>query len=159
MKRRFILLAFFTLFFFAKNAFAQNGFNPVKWETSFKETGDSTGELVLKASIEPNWHTYSQVRQGNDGPLPTVFSFVKTVDFDLVKNVVEPDPIRLHSDIFDADVAMFNVEAIFTQTIKRNTKKAFEIMGQVEFMCCNDIQCLPPRVIKFTIKVPQSELK
>lgn len=131
---------------------------PVKWETSYKETSDSTGELILKASIEPNWHTYSQTQRG-DGPLPTVFNFVKTVDYDLINSVAEPDPIRVHSDIFDADVAMFSIEATFTQKIKRNTKKAFDIRGEVEFMCCNDIQCLPPKTIKFTIKVPQNELK
>ena len=132
---------------------------PVKWETSFKETNDSIGEIILKANIEPNWHTYSQIKQGNDGPLPTVFKFVKTIDYDLIDNVVEPDPIRVHSDVFDADVAMFSIQAIFTQKIKRSTKKAFDVMGEVEFMSCNDSQCLPPRTVKFTVKIPQNELK
>ncbi len=130
----------------------------VKWEFSYKEIDDSNGELILKANIEPNWHTYSQTQKG-DGPLPTVFKFVKTVDYDLNNAVTEPDPIRIHSDIFDADVAMFSVEAVFTQKIKRNTKKAFVVMGEVEFMSCNDIQCLPPKTVKFTVKIPQNELK
>ena len=132
---------------------------PVKWECTYKEIDEVNGELVLTAKIEPNWHTYSQVKQGNDGPLPTVFKFVKTPDYDLNKEVVEPDPIRLHSDVFDADVAMFSIEAVFIQKIKRNTKDAFDVMGEVEFMCCNDIQCLPPRTVKFTVKIPQNKLK
>jgi hypothetical protein len=156
---RFILLFSFLLFFsVSKKIEAQNTMQPVKWETSYKETNDSIGELILKANIEPNWHTYSQTQRG-DGPLPTVFKFVKTIDYDLQNYVTEPDPIRVHSDIFDADVAMFSIEAIFTQKIKRTTRTAFVIMGEVEFMCCNDAQCLPPRTVKFTIKVPQNELK
>ena len=159
MFRGFLILAFVFSFLDVQKIRAQNNMQPVKWGTSFKETNDSIGELILKASIEPNWHTYSQVKQGNDGPLPTVFTFVKTVDYDLINSVVEPDPIRIHSDVFDADVAMFSIEAVFTQKIKRNTSKSFIVMGEVEFMSCNDIQCLPPKTVKFTIKVPASELK
>ena len=136
----------------------KNTMEPIKWEFSYKEIDDVNGELVLKAKIEPNWHTYSQTQNG-DGPLPTVFKFVKTVDYDLSGTVAEPDPIREHSVVFDADVAMFSVEAIFIQKIKRNTKKDFVVMGEVEFMSCNDSQCLPPKTVKFTVKVPQNELK
>ncbi len=131
---------------------------PIKWVFSYNEITDTTGEVILKAKIEPNWHTYSQTQSG-DGPLPTIFKFVKTVDYDLNKEVTEPDPIREHSAIFDADVAMFSIEAIFTQKITRNTKKEFVVMGEVEFMSCNDIQCLPPKTVKFIVKIPQNELK
>ena len=159
MKLRFLFLVVFSIFLYRGDLSAQNNMQPVKWECTYKEIDEANGEIVLTAKIEPNWHTYSQVKPGNDGPLPTVFKFVKTVDYDLVKEVVEPDPIRLHSDIFDADVAMFSIEAVFVQKIKRNTKDAFDLMGEVEFMCCNDIQCLPPRTVKFTVKIPQNKLK
>lgn len=155
---RLFLIGFFLfagMFVFAQQ---RGNMEPVKWEFSYKEIDEVNGELILKAKLEPNWHTYSQTQTG-DGPLPTVFKFIKTVDYDLTKNVAEPDPIREHSTVFDADVAMFNIEAIFVQKIKRNTKKAFVVMGEVEFMCCNDVQCLPPKTVKFTINIPQNELK
>ena len=132
--------------------------NPVKWEFSYKETDDKNGEVILKAKLDPDWHFYSQLQSG-DGPLPTVFKFVKTPDYDLNGTVAEPDPERVHDVTFDADVAMFIREATFTQKVKRNTKKDFVIMGEVEIMLCNNVMCLPPKTYKFTLKIPQNELK
>lgn len=150
----FILLLFSGI----QHAFPQAALTPVKWEFSYRETDELNGELIVKAKLEPNWHIYSQTQSG-DGPLPTVFKFVKTPEYDLKDNVSEPDPDRKHSDVFDADVAMFSNEVVFSQKIKRNTKKAFEVLGEVECMSCNEVMCLPPKTEKFAIKVPQSELR
>ena len=159
MKRNCFFYFFLLLFFLgSEKIYSQKKLESVKWEFSYNEIDDTTGELILKAKLDPNWHTYSQTQKG-DGPLPTVFKFVKTVDYDLIGSVVEPDPIRRKSDISDADVAMFSIEAIFVQKVNRNTKKEFLVMGEVEFMACNDIMCLPPKTIKFSINIPQSELK
>ena len=155
-RRLFIFCA--AAFLFAPVKFYTQTLNPVKWEFSYKETDDKNGELILKAKLDPDWHFYSQLQTG-DGPLPTVFKFVKTPDYDLIGNVLEPDPERKRDAAFDVDVAMFSLEATFTQKIKRNTKKDFVIMGEVECMLCNNIMCLPPRTFKFTVKIPQNELK
>jgi len=132
--------------------------NPVKWEFSYKEIDNKTGELVLKAILDPDWHIYSQLQSG-DGPLPTVFTLVKTPEYDLNGTVTEPDPERKRDINFDVDVAQFEKEAVFIQKVKRNTQKDFVIMGEVECMSCNNVMCLPPRIYKFAVKIPQNELK
>ena len=148
------------VFIFLATAFAGTAqtLNPVKWEFSYKETDDKNGEIILKATLDPEWHMYSQTQTG-DGPLPTVFKFVKTPDYDLNGTVIEPDPERKHDIAFDTDVAQFILEAVFVQKIKRNTKKDLIVMGEVECMLCNNTMCLPPRTYKFAIKIPQNELK
>lgn len=148
----FLALLIAPLHFFAQTL------NPVKWQFSYQETDEKNGKLVLKAKMDPDWHIYSQTQTG-EGPLPTVFKFVRTPDFDLDGTTIEPDPDRLHDVTFDVDVAQFIMEATFTQKIKRNNRKDFVIMGEVEFMACNNSMCLPPRTIKFSIKVPQNVLK
>src|SRR5438128_1720620 len=90
-------------------------------------TADLQRQLTLEAKNVPNWDLYHE-KKNKHGPLPTLFKFVKTIEYELIGNVVEPDPIRIHSDICDADVSMFNVEAIFTQKINRNTKKEIVVM-------------------------------
>ncbi len=132
--------------------------NPVKWEFSYNDIDEKTGEIILKAKMDPDWHIYSQLQTG-DGPLPTVFTFVKTPDYDLDGTVVEPDPERRHDLTFDVDVAMFEIEAVFVQKVKRSNRKDFIIMGEVECMSCNNSMCLPPKTFKFTLKIPQNELK
>lgn len=155
--RYFAALSFVALLLGPLHFFGQV-LNPVKWDFSYQETDDKNGKLVLKAKMDPDWHIYSQTQSG-EGPLPTVFKFVRTPDYDIDGATIEPDPDRQHDVTFDVDVAQFILEATFTQKIKRNNRKDFVIMGEVEFMACNNAMCLPPRTIKFSIKVPQNELK
>lgn len=142
-----VLLLFFSLNFFAQK------FTPAKWTFTYKEINDTLGRLEIKAALEPDWHIYSQAQSGN-GPLPTVFRFTTTPEFNLKGDMQEPDPYRIHDDFFDADVAMFSIEVVFTQKVIKNTNVAFTIYGEVEYMACNDQECLPPIVTKFSVKVP-----
>ncbi len=152
MFRRFVFLAALVLFLMPLKFFAQT-LNPIKWEFSYKEIDEKNGEITLKVKLDPDWHIYSQLQSG-DGPLPTVFKFVKTPEYDLIGKVVEPDPERKHDVTFDADVAMFTLEAVFVQKVKRNTLENFTIIGEVECMSCNNSMCLPPRTYKFKLKIP-----
>lgn len=157
MRFRFLLVPFLAMLLLPCLSFAQQ-LNPIKWEFSYREIDDKNGELVFKCTMDPDWHIYSQTQTG-DGPLPTVFSFVKTPEYDLSGSVVEPDPERKHDVTFDVDVAMFEREAVFVQKVKRNSKKEIIVHGEVECMACNNSMCLPPRTYKFSIKLPQNELK
>ena len=157
MKPRFLLAFLAAVLLLPRISFAQT-LNPIKWEFSYREIDDKNGELVMKCVMDPDWHIYSQTQTG-DGPLPTVFSFVKTPEYDLNGGVIEPDPDRKHDVTFDVDVAMFEREAVFILKIKRNIRKDFVIYGEVECMACNNSMCLPPRTYKFSVKVPQNELK
>ncbi len=157
MLRRIVGIVSFACLLAPALAFSQ-ALNPIKWEFSYNEIDDKNGEILLKAKMDPDWHIYSQLQTG-DGPLPTVFTFVKTPDYDLNGSVVEPDPERKHDPTFDVDVAQFEKEAVFVQKVKRSNRKDFVIMGEVECMSCNNMMCLPPRTYKFTLKVPQNELK
>jgi len=155
--KRFLFLSVLAILMVPAELCAQ-ALNPVKWEFSYKDIDEKNGEITLKAILDPDWHIYSQLQSG-DGPLPTVFTFVKTPDYDLNGGVIEPDPERKHDVTFDVDVAMFEREAVFVQKIKRSNRKDFVIMGEVECMSCNNSMCLPPRAFKFALKVPQNELK
>ena len=148
-------IRYFVLFIsclFSGNIFSQIQ-SPVKWECSYNPLDSIHGELILKASLAIEWHIYSQLQSG-DGPLPTIFSFERTPDFDLVNTVIEPTPESAYSDVFTTDVSMFSNEVVFKQKIKRSNKNAFILMAQVECMACNNTQCLPPKKYTLTIKVP-----
>src|SRR5690606_41209945 len=46
----------------------------VRWSTSVEKMSDTEYELVMRASIIPNWHLYTtQIPDG--GPIPTSFTF------------------------------------------------------------------------------------
>ena len=116
---------------------------PVKWEFSYNPIDETKGEIILKANINMDWHIYSQLQSG-DGPLPTIFRFEPTPDYDLSDKVIEPTPVIEYSTIFSVDVISFSNEVVFKQKIKRTNKGAFTVMGYVECMACNNTSCLPP---------------
>ena len=152
MQKHFARIALVICFLLVEKTYAQIQ-SPVKWQFSYNPVDDTSGELILKAGIGVDWHIYSQLQSG-DGPLPTIFSFERTPDFDLVNTVIEPTPESAYSDVFTTDVSMFSNEVVFKQKIKRSNKNAFILMAQVECMACNNTQCLPPKKYTLTIKVP-----
>jgi thiol:disulfide interchange protein DsbD len=101
--------------------------------------------------VNSPWHTYSQFTP-DGGPVPTSFNFSKNPLFKLDGKVKENgNLIKKHEDVFGVDVKYFNGKVDFVQrvTVKGNART--NVTGSVEFMVCNDHQCLPPATEKFSI--------
>ncbi len=127
--------------------------NPVKWTYSVENNGKEEATLVIKASIDKGWHLYSQFI-GEGGPVPTNFRFDKNSNYSLVGKVNEiPKAKPFFDDIFGMQVAWFEGSATFKQKIKVSSNKDFKINGALEFMVCDDKQCLPPEEVEFSFDI------
>jgi thiol:disulfide interchange protein DsbD len=149
MNRIFLIL--FSLISIA--GFSQNILNPVKWDITYVEKSATDGEIVFTAIIEKKWHIYSQ-RPTEAGPIPTSFIITPNANFELVGKVVETDAHEEFVPAFDAKVFVFAEKAEFKQKVKRKTKNSFEINTSLEYMTCNDAQCLPPKTINLKVSLP-----
>lgn len=118
-------------------------YNPIKWKTSVEKISDTEYELQAKASLEAGWHLYSQ-EVSDGGPIPTHFTFTKTPDFLLVGNVKEEKGKTINDPVFKMSIKFFEKETTFRQRIKNIGNKPFKIKAEVEYMVCNDENCLPP---------------
>ena len=125
--------------------------NPVKWTFSSKKINPSTYEVHLTAKIDGGWHLYSQATP-DGGPLPTVISFTKnplltmqgfTRELGKVEQKMEP--------LFNVQVIQYSNNVDFVQFVKLKKAVKTTISGTVEFMTCDDHQCLPPAKQKFSI--------
>lgn len=124
---------------------------PVTWSYAYKKTSPTEATVYIKATIDDNWHLYSQtIKEG--GPVKTTFTFPKSPAYTLVGKTIEPKPISKYEQTFSMDVAFFEKTALFSQKIKLKGKSAM-VKGTVEFMTCDDKQCLPPEEIAFSIAV------
>ena len=124
---------------------------PVTWSYVAKKVSKTEAVLYLKASIDDKWHIYSQnVKDG--GPVKTTFAFSPSKDFSLVGKTIEPKAIVKYEDTFKMNVSYFENQVVFQQKIKLN-KSTTVVKGKVEFMTCNDKQCLPPEEIEFSVPV------
>ncbi|WP_423147617.1 cytochrome c biogenesis protein CcdA [Rubrolithibacter danxiaensis] len=148
------LILIFNLLFWSAFANAQIE-DPVKWAFSSEKINDKEVYLVLKATIEPGWHVYSQfIEEG--GPIPTSFKFTPSADYSLLGRVAEsPKAISAFDKNFDMQISWHEKQVIFKQKIKLNTAKT-SVKGVLEYMVCNDKQCLPPTEVEFTIPVAVS---
>ncbi len=154
MKHLFLILLSLISFV----GFSQTPLKPVTWNAVYVPKNATEGEIVFTATIEKKWHIYSQ-RPTDVGPIPTSFTVVPSADFELIGKVEEEDAHEEYVAAFDAKVFVFSEKAVFKQKIKLKNQKSFTIKSSLEFMTCNDIQCLPPAILDFLIFVPETSSK
>ena len=147
MKKIFIL--FFTLLSVITSA---QIFTPVSWDFSQKQVSDNEIELQFKATIDDGWYLYSQFI-GDDGPVPTEFTFTTEGGYSLVGTPKEGEPIEEFDPNFDMILKYFKNEAIFTQIVQVSSSEDFNLEGNVYFMVCDESQCLPPEEVEFSFEI------
>jgi thiol:disulfide interchange protein DsbD len=130
-------------------SFAQT--SPVKWTfTAKKKTGD-VFEVHLTANVPAPWHIYSQKTPAG-GPLPTKILFNSNPLVTVTGGAGEDGKAAtIHDRNFGVDVIYFQNSVSFVQTIKLKAAVRTSLHGTVEYMACNDKECLPPVTIPFDI--------
>ena len=124
---------------------------PVKWSYAAKKINKTEAVLLIKATIDNGWHIYS-TQQKEGGPVKTTIDFTPSKDYALNGALAEPKPVTKMEQVFKMNVLYFEKSVIFQQKIKLK-KDQTNIKGKVEYMVCNDKQCLPPEDIDFSIPV------
>ncbi len=149
-----ILIALWLLL--SGSMFAQM-YNPVKWSTSVEKISDKEYILKAEAIIQSGWHLYGQyIEEG--GPSPTAFTFKSTAkEFELVGKTTEDKGHETVDKIFDMKIKYFEDKAIFTQKIKFTSDEIVNIAAEVDFMVCDDSNCLPPSSEELSFKIPNSK--
>jgi len=131
--------------------------DPVSWtfEAERIEPGNRV-QVRLIAQVDKGWHLYSQnIPEG--GPIPTAFSFKPSNRFELKGGVKEPKPIVEYDPNFEMELKYFGGRVVFVQEIEAKTAEAFEVEGELEFMVCDETQCLPPKYVEFKVRLPAAK--
>ncbi|MDR1983646.1 MAG: thioredoxin family protein [Prevotellaceae bacterium] len=121
--------------------FAQQ--NPVTWKTSVIQTEDAVYQITFEANIENRWHLYD-IGPYENGPNATTFTFDLPENATLIGNIEMIDrPVKKFDEMFGMEIGYFEKKAKFSQKIKLSDNGA-TIKANVEWMVCDDRQCLPP---------------
>jgi len=126
---------------------------PVSWKTSVQRAEDGSVQLIADASIEGNWHMYSR-SSGEDGPIPTTFTFTENPRLTLKGEWSEPKAHKEFSKQFNMELAYFEQKARFIQKATVMGPGALTVEAEVSFQVCNDEMCLFPEYIPLTFKIP-----
>lgn len=127
--------------------------NPVHWSFSSKKISDCEYDLIFKAKIDEPWHLYSLNKAGDEGPNPTVFTFKKNSDYELVGKVKQGKPLKEFDKVFEMNVEYFKHEASFTQRIKLLSDKKIKISGKYEYQSCTEEKCIFPPADNFEFEL------
>ncbi|MBW0178663.1 protein-disulfide reductase DsbD domain-containing protein [Sediminibacterium sp.] len=148
--KKFIYTVLFTILAGAVTAQIKD---PVSWTFEAKKKTADTYEVVLSANIQGKWHIYSQ-KTGKGGPIPTKVSFKANPLLNITGAVKEVGKVeKIYDEIFQTDVLYLSNKVQYVQTVKLKGKAKTNITGTIEYMVCDDTQCLPPAKKSFDIKL------
>ena len=128
---------------------------PVQWNYSAKKLNETNYEVRLTAIVEDGWHIYSQFTP-DGGPVPTAVSFVKNPLLTMQGRVREVGKMEDHFEpLFGVQVKQFSDKVDFVQVVNIKPGIKTALKGSVEFMVCNDHECMPPKKQSFSINLPK----
>ena len=147
-----ILLLF--LFLGGKSAWA----GPVEWNVSTEAGDDGTIRLLFTARIDTPWHIYDVGPYDDMGPNATTVVFEPNESVTLVGGIEQlSKPVRFYDSLFMMEIGYFEQTARLAQTIRVPAGVKTELKARVEWMACNDENCLPPDEQDFTIPLQGPE--
>lgn len=160
MRKKFltVFLLATVLTVFNGTSFAQI-FEGAKWTFRVEQTDSCEAVLIFKATTLDKFHIYSQQDNGNDGPIPTSFTFKKSADYQLIGKVQESHAEEVFDQQFQMKVKFFHGETEFKQKIKITSRKKFNVEGYLTYMACDDEKCLPPTDVDFSFAVNATKMK
>lgn len=137
------VLSFMLLLMIAWAAEAQI-LTPVKWEIKLEDSDSSVKTLLFSAKLDNGWHLYD-MNLPEGGPISTSFNYETLKG---AKTIGSPIPSKkattVYDEQFEMNLSWYAHEVSFTQKLEITNPKAFKVEGYVEFMACNDENCLPP---------------
>lgn len=123
--------------------------NPVTFNYSVVKKGADLYEVHVKAMLEPKWHIYS-VNNPDGGALATE---IKINEGKTVGAIKEKGKMKTAFEKeFGVNQKYFESTVDFVQMVKLKPGNK-KISGTVNYMVCNDRQCLPPKEVEFKIKM------
>ena len=140
------------VFFSAWSSHAQ--LNPVTWSFSANKTGDKTYEIHMKATIQSNWHLYSQKQPDDAIAIPTAFTISPNPVYKPDGKIKEVGAMEVMKDVkLGISANQYSNTVDFVQKIKLKAIVKTSFSGSVEYQTCDDKKCLPPKTVNFSVVI------
>lgn len=124
---------------------------PVKWDITKEKISDNLYDLVFTANIDKGWTVYS-VYTADDGPVPTSINFEQQDGIRLVDKAVESGTRKQGPDPLFDNVVVIKFYPDQPYVIRQRieiTDDGKPVTGYLNYMTCDDKQCLPPTDVEF----------
>ena len=145
-----LLMPFFLLLALNSDLHAQDK-HPVQWSFELNKIEAGLLDVVFTANIASPWYLYD-INLPEGGPVSTAVHYDKLEGCSLegaLRNISKPKPY--YEAVFEMNLRKHEETAVFAQRIRISNPDAFLIEGYVEFMACNNENCLPPEQVEFKL--------
>lgn len=143
------LLFFLLLSFIAGKA---QIIEPVKWTSKIEKKSDSEYVLIFNATIEENWHMYSQFSADGGGlPLEVEFNNAEN-NFEAVGKAEESETHKEYNDIFEVEETFFSNKAELKQTIKVSNPDNAVVQVGLYYQVCKESCIQGENLFVFNLK-------
>ncbi len=125
------------------------------WRTDVEELGKNLYRVSVTAIIDSTWHIYDTLRT-EFGPNATIVDFTIADNKRAVKEgdmQISSEPFRYYDDIYMMEIGYFEDSVTFYQDIRLKKKNA-QVNVYVEWMACDDNNCLPLADQTLSISLP-----
>lgn len=127
--------------------------DPVDLEFEMTDLGEGQVELIVKVTMDPEWHVYSVNTPDTSLIMGSIFEFKPNESYELVGKPLEPKPHCEYDKYYMQDLCSHEGTIRVRQKIKVLSSEDFEIEGTFGYQTCNAETCLPPEYIDHTYKV------
>lgn len=125
----------------------------VSWNYSAKKLSDKVYEVHMTATVGGDYHIYAQ-HPGGDGPIPTSFKFTKNPLLLVTGNVKENGKlVKKFESAWGFEVIYYEKAVDFVVVVRLKGNVKTSLAGTVEFMVCNDHECLPPANVDIKVNI------
>lgn len=132
---------------------------PVTWQFEQKSIKGQDIQFIFSAKIDFPWHIYG-MNLPSGGPVSTSIHFDKTTGVKLIGSPLSQSKLMEQYDkSFDMKLSWYEGQAVFVQNAVVTDPKIFSVTGYVEYMTCNNENCLPPTKEPFSFgKSPVADI-
>ena len=153
-------LLFFFLFAFLTLQAQPPGANfkdPVKWTSKIEKKSDTEYVLIFDATIEDQWHMYSQFSDENGAlPLEVLFNNNKG-NFDLVGKAEESKTEKAFNDTFGVTETFWSHSAQLKQIVKITNSANTIVQVELAYQVCKEVCIQGSNLFEFDVKALSSK--
>ncbi|MBO7507100.1 MAG: thioredoxin family protein [Paludibacteraceae bacterium] len=126
---------------------------PVKWNITCGEIdNNNTITLTFKANIDDGWHIYG-MEMPQEGPTPTSFNYTLKKGATPAGSTTANKKAKCGMDnLFGMELCEYSGTVTFQQKMKVSQENGYKIVGYVEYMACDNTNCLSPTKEEFTFQ-------
>lgn len=132
---------------------------PVKWNIKLEDSDSAEKTLVFSAKLDAGWHLYD-MNLPEGGPISTSFSFENLKGAKAIGTpIASKEATTIFDEQFQMELRWFAGEVSFRQKIEVTDPKHLQVNGYVEYMACNDENCLPPEQEEFAFSAKDIDVE